>query len=146
MERAYQNANPDALEARVRFEKVLQTTAICNTRYVTYNIFTKDNDLHTQVGASVEQMAKWVYWHFIDVRQLFGRQAEFTGVLRGALKDPDRLSFQTLPTSDRPGAIALMHNGRSASVMALGAFAGLPGIIPYLYQQGFTVRKLPDNL
>jgi len=144
-ERAYQNNNPEALNARRRFERILETAAACNTQYVTYNIHTKDELLHTDlnVQASVVEMAKWVYWHFVDVRELNKRKSEFSSRLKFSIPDPDRLSFQTLPAAERLGAIALMHNGRAATVMALGPFAGLPGIIPYLYGQGFRVRKLP---
>lgn len=149
MERVYQNNNPEALNARRRLERVIETASACNTQYVTFNIFTKDDRLHndTNFPIPLEEMAKWVYWHFINVTELNKPEvrAQFVSKLKGFLPDPDRLSFETLPVAERSGAIALMHNGRAASVMALGTFAGLPGIIPYLYGKGFRVRKLPGT-
>lgn len=100
----------------------MEAARLASLTYVTYNIWTKDNE----PGLTPE----WVYWHAVNVRNID----------RG---DVDRLSFELLSPAERKGGIILMHNGRQASVDALGPFNGLPGIIPYLYDRGFIVRKLP---
>jgi peptidoglycan/xylan/chitin deacetylase (PgdA/CDA1 family) len=113
------------------FRKILQATQACDMTYVTYNIWSKDNAL----GLTPE----WVYWHVIDAT----KAPPPPNPPRGVFPDPDKLSFELLPENQRTGAIILMHNGRQASVDALGAFGSLPGIIPYLYSKNYIIRRLP---
>ena len=123
--------NAGASEAsKARFRKVVDAAGQSGLRYVSYSLWAKDDP--------AQLTPESVYWHTIDV-------SHWTKIGGGA--DSDLLSFEDLarqPPYTRRGAILLMHNGRRHTVTALGPFGGLPGVIPYLYSNGFVVRKLPD--
>jgi peptidoglycan/xylan/chitin deacetylase (PgdA/CDA1 family) len=120
---------------RERFERVLAASDAAGLRYVTYNIRSRDDGLQLS--------AEWVYGHAIHA-SCWSQSA--------AKKDPSLLSFEDLEDHPRfrtkNGAILLTHSGRCSTVQALGSLDDerLPGILPYIYSQGFTVRRLPRGL
>jgi peptidoglycan/xylan/chitin deacetylase (PgdA/CDA1 family) len=119
------------LEDRQRFQKILDAVQQMGLRYVSYDIWGKDD--HDDHAPSD------VYWHVIDV-------SYWNSLNPSTHHDADLLSFEDLaefPPYTRDGAIILMHNGRQSSVSALGYTDGIMGIVPYLYSQGFRVRRLP---
>ncbi len=117
-----------------RFRAIVAAAELENLRYISYNIWTKDDQIAPLITPT------WVYWHGID--------ATHWNTLPAGRANPDRdlLSFEDLARHDpftRTGAIILMHSGRLSTVTALGPFDTLPGVIKYIYEQGFQIRKLP---
>jgi peptidoglycan/xylan/chitin deacetylase (PgdA/CDA1 family) len=106
------------IDKHIWFKKCVYASSLAGYKYVSYNIMARDD------GADGAPTVN-------DV---------FENCTVGSRGNKDKLSFDRLSTSDKKGAIILMHNGR------LWTDKALPKVIRYIYGKGYVVRKLPDNL
>ena len=122
---------------RARFRKVVAAANARGHRYISYNILSRDGTL--------SQRAETVHWSTLNL-------AHWNRSIRRRSESVNRslLSFEDLDEHPRfrtrRGAIIVMHSGRAATVKALGSFGPHPGVVPYLYEKGFHVRRVPRGL
>jgi peptidoglycan/xylan/chitin deacetylase (PgdA/CDA1 family) len=112
---------PGNISKRIWFQKCLAAAAFARYKYISFNIFARDD------GAKGPVTPRDVYLNCIVGKT-------------GDKGNNDKLSFNRLDSADRKGAVILMHNGRDWTNKAL------PDVVRYIYEHGYVIRKLPDNL